>query len=226
VSGRSTNAIHHEPATAARQSPPPPLALTGPLLAWLLVQLAALILSAARTRLWAEAPHAGELLSLRVLLISQIATSALLSPLLFQNRPVTLAVVASSWPFLVLGGLLSALPWATIVSTSLFVSAWLAALALGQSPLSSTRWHLTRIGLVTLWTSGGPLLLFVRMEYGGGQPFGTWGEVALGPIIAGNHLIDGQFSSAWRLLLIAGIASLIAHACGCKSTHSPAQQVL
>src|SRR5690348_6559419 len=98
------------------------------MLLWLAVQSAALSVAAFRIPLWAQAPANGEFLALKLLAIIQIGASSLLFPWLMRNWRQSIMIVAASWPFIALAGLLSAEELRSIGYVAVFVTAWLVVL--------------------------------------------------------------------------------------------------
>src|SRR3954466_14941902 len=114
-----------EPGSTHSSSP----ALTGPLLLWLVIQLIALIVATARVPLAAGYPQPAELLAPHVTVVVQTIAAALLFPYLLSSWSVAIVVIATTWPFVILSGLLSPVPGDGLVSTAGFVSGWLLTLA-------------------------------------------------------------------------------------------------
>src|SRR4051812_44829008 len=90
---------HPQPGSASSHAPP--------LIVWLIIQLAALILCAARVPLWARPSQPLEQYSLQIMLAVQMAASALLAPMLFASGQRSCLVIAATVPFVALASVLS-----------------------------------------------------------------------------------------------------------------------
>lgn len=135
-----------------------------PLLVWMLAQVGALALSALRVPLWAHAPATGEFLAMDMLLVVQVLAAAILMPRLLASWRSTIVAAASAWPFLILAGLLAALPGWAIMRSGAYLMAWLIASRLMLLPLSSTAAQMRLCALISSWSAGGAILLYCRTE--------------------------------------------------------------
>jgi hypothetical protein len=104
--------------------------LTTSVAIWLAVQLAALVVSAARVPLWARFAQPGEDLALAVMLATQICAAALLAPMVLGSWPRALCAIALAIVFMQLSAMLAAADRADVVLASTYVASWLLALAL------------------------------------------------------------------------------------------------
>src|SRR5688572_22150853 len=91
---------------AARTSP----SLARTMLVWLTIQLAALAVGAAGVPLSADDVKPPEVLSLEVMLVTQIGAAALLWPWAFRETRIAIAVMATALPFTQAAAFLSAAP--------------------------------------------------------------------------------------------------------------------
>jgi hypothetical protein len=194
----------------------------GPLGLWLLLQLLALGVSAARIPFFAKSfPQPAELLATGVMLVVQIGAAALLFPYLLRDFRAAVMVVAASWPFIILAGFLTGqaerrILWGTVA----YVTAWLLGLAVWRSALRSARAQAAGVAVATLVSIGGPLLWYLRAEYGVQSSAVDWTQASnWGPIMgalsiaATDHLVrDPWFFAGGHLLaafLAMGISRMI-----------------
>ena len=194
----------------------PDAPVTGPLLLWLLVQLSALLVACLRLPLAAKYPQPAEMLAAQLVVVAQVVAASLLFPYLLRDRRAALAVVASAWPFIALGGVLSALPAGRVVAAGAYVTLWLTALAAMRHTLPD-RYQPAGVTSASLITVGTPLLFYLRVEFGNADAiaietqrvFEKW--MALGPLPAA--LLQLSTHSNWRHWMIPTTllaASLIA----------------
>jgi hypothetical protein len=191
---------------AAAQSPStsphwPPLAL------WLTLQLLILLIPVSQTPLADQFPRPPERQALYIMAAAQLALSAFLFPVLFRPALNIPAVVASTWPLLLLSGLLASAPATRIALTAAYISTWLLTLALWNFFLKSPRARLTAVALACALVLGGPLLLYLRAEFN--SPAES--QVPVDPISCAFALIDAPAPALapWRSVLALAIAALI-----------------
>src|SRR5262245_54381709 len=91
------------------------------LLIWLLIQLGALLIGAARVELWANYPRPAENLALDLMLVTQAAASALLLPLLLITWHRAALVIATVVPFAHFAAMLTAVPTVRAAAASAYV---------------------------------------------------------------------------------------------------------
>jgi hypothetical protein len=166
-----------------KPAPATPVSAAAALVIWLAAQLAALGICACRAMLWARAPRAGEELSLFVMLAMQIAMSALLFPHLLGNLRSTIPALATAWPMAQLAAYLSDAPATHLVLAELYVWAWMIGLALWARILSTAWAKLLGIGIASMLSLGGPVLWYLRADFGRDDsqlPF--WSMSMFGPI--------------------------------------------
>lgn len=182
-----------------------------PLVIWCLVQAIAVAVAALRVPLWAAAPGAGEMLAVPVLLTVQILAAAMLWPKLLANWRLALLAVAAVWPFTTLAVLLAAGPLAEVWAVGGYCSAWIAGLFLLGTPFSSTQHFAVPAAVVSTWTVSGPILEFLRREYGAGAaPSAT----PLAHILRGPLWNALQLSSLEQTAGVAAWSPIIALALG------------
>lgn len=199
--------------TAPPLASPQTKSLGGPLLAWSLIQLAALALAASRIPLSANYMRAGERVAVEWVLAAQVAGAAALFPLLFRSWRSALVLAASSWLFLALASGLAALPAGRTVAAGTYVTAWLAALALWQvalPPDPSGKWHFTAAAVATMLCAGGPALWYLAAEFAPPGVAAPPADGRFGPMLAAldcaaaapHWAADGGYVCA---ILVAGI---------------------
>ena len=201
------------------------LRTSGALFLWLALQLAALAIAAFHFPLWAHAPESEDLLALQFLLVAQLSGSALLFPLLMGSWRQTVFITASSWPVIVVAGMLSAVSLRTIGLAAMFTTFWLLALAVItwaiqkqdlcrrssiRPPLSSTGAKLIAVAMLSVWTIGGPLILFCRVEYfAGADALAPWSKAAFGPIYSVFSAVFDAGASSWMSLAIVWLLAIV-----------------
>ena len=180
--------------TASRQTPTPPAASLRParspfppLFLWLLLQLIALAISAARVPFYATKsfPRPAELLALPLMLIVQVIASALLFPFLLRDVRAAVMVMAAGFPLTLIAGFLTATAdMRAIAASAFYVSAWLAGLAAWRGALTSARAAAIGVAAATFIALGGPLFWYLRAEYGGQNMILDWAQAGFwGPIM-------------------------------------------
>lgn len=202
-----------------------PLKTSGTLFLWLALQLGALAIAAFHFRLWAHAPESEDLLALQFLLVAQLGGSALLFPVLMGSWRQTVFTTASSWPMIMLAGMLSAVSLRTTGLAVMFITVWLLALAMIiwaiqkqhldrrssiRPPLCSTSTELVAVAFLSVWTIGGPLILFCRVEYDAeASALGPWAKAAFGPIYSVFSAVFDAGASSWKSLAIVWLAAIL-----------------
>jgi len=179
------------------------LPMAAAMLAWLGVQLAALAISAMRIQLWARSPRAAEQLGLIVMLATQTAIASLLFPILLQNIRSTIVAIAVAWPMAELASFLADASTHRFVSGEIYVSIWLVTLHLFTRTITASRGKLLATALAGMLSLGGPLLWYLRMEFG--EPGASSPHMGLfGPICGVISLSVGVDSPSitWSMLAI------------------------
>jgi hypothetical protein len=154
---------------------------------WLAVQLLALIAAAARVRLWASFPATGETLAADELIVVQFIASALLITWMPNNISAAAAMIVSIWPMLALAGLLSAIDWSDLAVVGGYVSLWIAALGAARLSLKSELARRILATAATLLTLGGPILGYVRSEFGSSAPSAILASLPLPSALSHMH---------------------------------------
>ncbi|MGD0540389.1 MAG: hypothetical protein ABSB33_02615 [Tepidisphaeraceae bacterium] len=177
---------------------------------WLGVQAGALGLCAMRVMFWARSPRAGEQLSLIVMLATQVAAASLLFPLLLGNRRSTVIALVTAWPFAELAAFLADAQTGQWIAGEGYVSVWLVTLHLWAGPGRNSWAKPFATAVAATLSLGGPLLWYLRSEFGQGVATGQLG--VFGPIGGVISLIvpDSSVRSAWAALAILFASGLIA----------------
>lgn len=162
----------------------------GPVLLWMLIQLAALVLAALRIPLAAKYPQPAESLAVHVLMAAQIGSSALLFPYLMRDWRTVLALMSTTWPFLAAAAALSAVEMTRTAVAAAYVSAWLLGLALWRVALDDDRpsRQMFGVAVAACLAMGGASLFYLRLEFAFvdtivGESGGHF--TALTPLVAG-----------------------------------------
>jgi len=186
---------------------------TGPVLLWLVIQLAALLLGALRIPLAAKYPQPAERLATHVMLATQVAASALLFPWLMRDWRTAAAVVATAWPFAAAASALSAVSLESTAAGEGYVTLWLAGLALWSRLLRGPRSQSFGVALAASVSIGAAVTWYLALEFGQsvgpGEPVGGSGGAVLAafPMVAALRQLAPR-GRDWRdpLLLLALIA--------------------
>jgi hypothetical protein len=206
-------------AVANNDSPPGPA--TGPVLLWLLVQLAALSLAALRIPLAAKYPQPAELLATHVMLVAQVAAAALLFPRLMPDWRTAAGVIVTAWPFAVAASALSAASVGATARGEAYVTAWLVALALWSAALPGPRSRLYGVSVAASLSMGAAILWYLAHEFGvAGGPERTVGGSgrrlwAASPVLAALNQVSAR-GPLWGdavfllALVLAAVATVLA----------------
>lgn len=183
-----------------------------PLILWLLIQLLALLLPVLHIPLSDQFPRPIEKVAIEEMLAIQLILSSLLLPLLFRTWRTSLILIASTWPFLQLTAVLSSTPAANALQAGLYLSGWMALLAIWANLLRSDRSCLIASVLFTALVLGDALQGYLRVEFAL-DPTGSRGVSTLFPgVLRGGFslLHTPTFSlTAWLPLSIALLLSLL-----------------
>ena len=197
------------------QSPQKDSRINGPVAAalatWLGVQVAALGLCAMRVMFWARSPQAAEQLGLFVMLSAQVAAASLLFPLLLQNHRSTMIAVVTAWPFAELAAFLADAQRSQWKAGELYVSVWLMTLYLWAGVLRNSWARLFAMAVAAMLSLGGPLLWYLRGEFGDGGQIVTGSLFTFGPIGGAISLLTpNSLGSAWVMPAIIFLSGVIA----------------
>lgn len=177
-------------ATDDSQEPPSP---TGPVFVWLLIQSAALIVALLGLPLSAAYPRNGELLAAQVIVVTQFTAAALLFPYLTQSRGAALAVIAVSWPFILLGGVFSAVAIERMIACAGYLAAWLVALWTWRAAAGAQVRY--AVAITSLLTVGGLILRYLMFEFSAAAAdpasHGAANWISLSPPLAAIRMLTG-----------------------------------
>jgi hypothetical protein len=159
------------------------------LILWMAIQLLTLALAAGQVPLSARFPEPADRQATAEMLVAQIATASLIFPLLLGDFRSWILTLAGGLPMLTLAWLLGQEPVPNAVSAASYVAVWLLTLTLWRLILTDDLSQPLAVAITTLWTLGGPVLLYLRAEFAG--PAGAtapsnsllW-SAAGGPIVA------------------------------------------
>jgi hypothetical protein len=148
------------------------------------------------------------------MLVVQIGAAALLFPYLLRDCRAAAMVIAASWVFSILAAFLTGQAEHRILwATAAYVTAWLVGLAIWRSALRSARAQAAGVAIATLLAFGGPLLWYLRAEYGVQSSAMNWTQVSnWGPIMGAlsiartGHLVRDP----WILAAGNVVAALVA----------------
>jgi hypothetical protein len=152
--------------------------------AWLALQLIALGICTYRVRFWARAPSTVEQSALVVMLALQIATSSMLFPYLLSSVRLAILSLVTAWPLGQLAAYLSDTTLGALVCGESYVCVWLAALFLWTRTLRNDASRRLAAAIATLFCLGGPVLFYLRMDFGNEPQFiPDHGIAAFGPVM-------------------------------------------
>lgn len=194
-----------------------------PLLVWLIIQILALTLSAARVKLWAKFSAAGETYALDELIVAQFITSSLLFPFLCRSSRRTFAVIVASLPMIALAGFLS---WSTLAVSgwiALNLALWLAALWAWWRVVEDSPFELIAVAIAGALNIAGPVLAYLVAESRGGD---LWTSARYIPLLAALRIC--HFGTIWSQLpsVILLATGLIARAARAKKRASLSTAVI
>jgi hypothetical protein len=145
-----------------------------------------------RVPLAAGYPRPAELLAAQVMLVTQIAASALLFPWLMRAPATAIVVIATSWPFAVLAGAVSGVPAMRLVGAGTYVTAWMLA-GWAWVAWAPARSRGAAVAAASLLAMGSLVLFYLWLEFGPepgadvGQAAARW--AALSPPLATLRLL-------------------------------------
>lgn len=178
--------------------------ITAPLLLWLVMQLSALALSAARIPLAARWPEPAEAAAVQIMMVVQVITSAMLFPWLLRDRWCAVAIVLTAGPMLQLAVVLASAPPTVFLRAWAGVAAWLGMLAVWRWALPSRSLLLAVAGM-NLLVIAGPLVAYFGAE--SSQAI-AWGRYF--PLPALLEMLEGRWSSLmWALLPLLIVPAFI-----------------
>jgi hypothetical protein len=151
-----------------------------PLLVWLLVQLAALILAALRVPLAAQYPQPAEFQAVRVMLGFQFIWATILLGSLLANWRMAVIAICSAWMFLLLAAVLAGWSLIEVVPSAGFLSLWMVVLATIAYAARSMRWRMIFSAVASTYVLGGALLIYLQSDFGSTSPQAT--NLIYGPL--------------------------------------------
>jgi hypothetical protein len=173
------------------------------LLIWLGLQLLVLLLPVMQVQLSEEFPRPAEKLAAEEMVVAQIALSALLFSILMRDFSTVIVLAATTWPFLLLAGILSSTPPYRVLEAGAFVSIWM--IGLGLLRIDSARCNAWPTAIVSTITIGGAIAAYLRAEFGSGEVDG----LLFGPIVGAIDVLHGTVDRwrAWIVLPVFLIAA-------------------
>jgi len=192
-------------------NPSPTASHISPLILWLLIQLLTLLAAALQLPLADHFPRPPERLAAQEMLVVQITLSAMLFPFLLRTATTATLVIAATWPFLQLAGVLSSTPAINLFHAACFLTLWLLALAMLRYVLRSDKSLLIATAAASALSLGGAILWYLRAEFLTNPPDTPWpADSLLGPIPGALSALHGQGASprTWLPITILALASL------------------
>ena len=182
--------------------------VTAPLLVWLIVQLVALALAAARVPLSANFVRPAESLAVVEMLVVQFGASAMMFPFLLRDARSCLALILTAAPMLQLAGVLCEMSTGRVVGAWTCVAIWLAALTLWRAVLP-TRHRPLGVSIASLLTLGGVICWYISSEFATGLSL-----VRFLPLVATLRFAQGGKQllpplSSTGFLALAGVVALL-----------------
>jgi hypothetical protein len=173
-----------------------PRVLIPPMIVWLLVQLAALLVATLRTPLAAQYPQPGEFQAVPVMLVAQFSALAILFPWMLRTWGSALAVLTASWAMLFAAAVLSVWTIRDIVPLGAFVAVWIVIFStLAQIRLAPMQSIV--MAVAALWVLGGPLVWYLHLEFAPGSSARPDAWYGYGPLLAAIATTPHLPPSAW-----------------------------
>ena len=175
------------------------------LLIWLGLQLLVLLLPVMQVQLSDEFPRPAEKLAIEEMIVAQIALSALLFPVLIRDFASAIVMAATTWPILLLAGLLSSTPPYRLLESGIFISIW--TLGLGLLRVDSAKWNAWTCAIVSTIAIGSAIAAYLREEFSNGNING----LVFGPIVGALDVVHGSEDrwKAWPILPIFLMAGAV-----------------
>ncbi len=182
-----------------------------PLLAWGLIQTAALALAAGRVPLSSRFLQPAEQSAFLVMIVTQALASSLLHPWIMRSGRTGLLAIFMAFIMLELAGLLADVPPGKLLLPLLYIVVWLSLLQWAGVNYRNDTARLFASALAGLLSIGGPLVWYLRAEFVEQSAEINWARMApAGPIMGALSQIvpDSAAPAAW--FFPAGCALLIA----------------
>ncbi|HSZ54924.1 MAG TPA: hypothetical protein VK797_04645 [Tepidisphaeraceae bacterium] len=133
---------------------------------WSILQLGAIALSAWRVPLAAQFPQPPEFGAVRVLIVVQFMSAALLSPVLLADWQMGLAALCSGGTLLLVAAVLAAWSLGDALPLAGYLAAWLICLSAWMKALGGAKWRMVAAGIAAAFSAGGPLLWYLGQDLG------------------------------------------------------------
>jgi len=175
------------------------------LLVWLALQLSVLLLPVMQVQLSDEFPRPAESLAADEMVVAQIALSALLFSFLLRDLTAAAVMAATTWPFLLLAGLLSSTAPHHLIEAGAFISLWIIALGLLRT--DSPKWNVWTTAIASTIAIGGAIAAYLRSEFSSSAVDG----LLFGPIVGGLdllHAVENRWRS-WVVLVLFLMAGML-----------------
>jgi hypothetical protein len=161
----------------------------------------------------ANYPRDGERLAVYFVLAAQAFSAAALMPWLLRGWRMAALTAFSSWPLLAVAATLSATPTRDAVAAGAYTALWISTLSIWVAATRGPRAAFAACAAFATVAAGGPLLWYLRGEFGAGaNPGAPW---QYGPVVSAFSLASGSPASQsgwWQMALVvgAGLALLLA----------------
>jgi hypothetical protein len=133
------------------------------MIVWILIQIAALAVSAFRVR-WAPGmDEAGERYALVVMVVTQIGAAALLSASLLRDVRQSFIAIVTAWPFALLAAILGDVGLRRFFVAESYATVWLAGLCAWNWALPRFKAQISAVAL--LISFGGVALWYLHAEF-------------------------------------------------------------
>lgn len=197
------------PAPAGATEPSPRPSPAAALFAWLLIQMAMLVIAARDVPLWARFPAEGDRLAVHEMLVAQIIASALLFPWLLRDGVTTLLVAAAAIAFGQVSAFIAGASHMRALLAGAYVVGWLIGLALWRDALS--RWRATMPGVASAaaLSLGGVVIAYLQAERWMPSEHSIPSH-QLGPIMGALSQLDAAAGpSRWGFLIAFLLTSVL-----------------
>ena len=185
------------PASSPAAAPTKEKSPAVPLFLWLVLQLLALSLAVFRVPLSARFPPPGEQFAIHIMLVTQVAGSALLFPFLLRDVKTSAMVILSIAPFIQLSSYLSTVPVSHAALAALYVAVWLLTLAIWRVILDSRIREMLGVACASALSLGGAMIWYVRTEAREPAPIDWSHDALFGPTVGAISQLHAAPASAW-----------------------------
>ena len=183
----------------------------GPIVLWLIVQMLALGLSAARVPLWARANQPIERLALEQLAIAQLVLVALLFPWMPRNRATGVAMILTAGPMIQLAAMLAQANARNAIVAWVYISAWLACAAMWQPLLRRAASQALALAVAGALVIGVPVARYLAAEFSSGSSVDLWKRWPIDPVTSLLRQLSESSTDArsWALLAVLSLGALV-----------------